>query len=494
VLLHLVPIWAFPYLPTQDGPAHLSNALILKDYGAAHTRYHEFFELHLEAYPNWTTQLLLVGLLYLLPPLVAEKVLASLHVAGFALSLRYFLGSFGRQSQQLAAAGLLFLFNRCFLFGFYNYCLSLILVWLSLGYCLRRQQRFGAGEAVGLLALLWLAYFTHLLGYLLAAAGAAWVVGTAPRRRVQNLLWVGASVVPTGWLAISCLLRTGFLGLREAAAAGTGWLSIGGQADLGHLWPAWTSINQQLFAPYEGPVPMGPLVLLLYEALLVATLFAWQPSAGQAPPPPRRWPVAILGLALGGLALLLPDFLSKAVGFLKARLLLLPPLLWLACLRIPPVTLAQRLFGLTLYLLLGANLVLVLLFFQQANRELAEYTAGTEHVGHGRTLFVVQPGRGGRLVSPLEHAADYYCLTTGNVNLDNYQAALKHFPVRFRSGVANGRGSLAGYPHPEVVDVILVWDSPPGLAPEQEKDYREVYRDGRLRIFARKERPTGESR
>src|SRR5438132_13832667 len=30
VLLFLVPIWSFRYLPTQDGPAHLANSLIVK--------------------------------------------------------------------------------------------------------------------------------------------------------------------------------------------------------------------------------------------------------------------------------------------------------------------------------------------------------------------------------------------------------------------------------------------------------------------------------
>src|SRR5262249_7230825 len=44
VLGYLFPIWFFPYLPTQDGPSHLSNAVLLKDYGSPGTRYHEFFE------------------------------------------------------------------------------------------------------------------------------------------------------------------------------------------------------------------------------------------------------------------------------------------------------------------------------------------------------------------------------------------------------------------------------------------------------------------
>src|SRR3954465_6846257 len=84
VLLHLIPVWTFRYLPTQDGPSHLVNAQILKDYGSSTAGYEAFFEVRAEPLPNWTSHLLLAGLLVLVPPLVAEKLLVSLYVLGFA--------------------------------------------------------------------------------------------------------------------------------------------------------------------------------------------------------------------------------------------------------------------------------------------------------------------------------------------------------------------------------------------------------------------------
>ena len=30
--LHVLPLWVFPFFPSQDGPAHLENAVILRDY------------------------------------------------------------------------------------------------------------------------------------------------------------------------------------------------------------------------------------------------------------------------------------------------------------------------------------------------------------------------------------------------------------------------------------------------------------------------------
>jgi hypothetical protein len=123
-------------------------------------------------------------------------------------------------------------------------------------------------------------------------------------------------------------------------------------------------------------------------------------------------------------------------------------------------------------------------FFHTANRDLQEFTAGVNRIGHGRTLFIILSFPGKHLVNPLEHAADYYCLTTGNVNLDNFQATLRHFPVRFRSGVPRGRGSWAAYPEKDAVDVILAWNALPDLEPESADSYRTIYQGGRLQILA----------
>src|SRR5262249_54902133 len=134
VLLHLIPIWGFPYLGTQDGPSHLSNAVVLKDYGSPGTRYHDFFEIRWEPLPNWASHFLLVVPLYVVPPLAAEKLLATAYILGFAWSFRYFLGAMGERCRPLAVIGLLFLFNRCFFLGFYNFCLSITLYWVVVGY------------------------------------------------------------------------------------------------------------------------------------------------------------------------------------------------------------------------------------------------------------------------------------------------------------------------------------------------------------------------
>ena len=95
---------------------------------------------------------------------MAEKVLVSVYVIGFGLSYRYFLGAADRAAHWLAPAALLFVFNFCFMKGFYNYCLSLILFWVVLGYCIGRRHCFRRRDAAIVGMLLRLVFSRTWLG------------------------------------------------------------------------------------------------------------------------------------------------------------------------------------------------------------------------------------------------------------------------------------------------------------------------------------------
>jgi hypothetical protein len=485
VVLHLIPVWVFPYIPTQDGPHHLANAVILKDYGTSGTRYHEFFQLQREPFPNWTTQLLLVCLSYILPIMMAEKVLASFYLLGFAYSYRFFLKAFGPEIKWLAPVGLLILFNRCFLMGFYNYCLSLVSYWLIVGFCLRRREKFGAYDTLWLGGLFILAYFTHLLGYSLAFVSVLWIIGTAPGRRFVRVGWVVAAALPTGILAVNSLIRPGLLGLREAAGVENGLSALWRKGLFDQISYALAYIDDGLFSAYEDSFPMGLLVLLLFVLMLIRAIVVPRHDAQPVPVMASRSAVGFLGLAIGLLYLVVPDSFSLAIGFLKARLIILPPLLLLPCFCLPASPVGKRWFLGGIYLLVGINIFLVGLHFQAANRDLAEYTVAVGRIGEGHTLFVVQSPLGPHVVNHFEHAADYYCLRGRNINLDNFQATVAHFPVHFRSGVARGYGYPSMYPHPEAIDLVLVWESRPGQSWRPSEGFRELHHRGRLTIYER---------
>lgn len=488
-LVHLVPVWAFPYLPTQDGPAHLNNAQILKEYGNSAAGYETFFELRGEPLPNLTSHLLLVGLLYLFPPLVAEKLLVSLYVLGYAGSLRYFLSAFGPRCRPLSWAGLLLVYHRCFWLGFYNYCLSLILLWIILGYCLHRRGRLDSAHALVLLLLFTAEYFTHLVGFLLAFAGAFGVTVLAPPRRVRAAFLIVLTVLPAACLAMSYFEQTGFLHARSAMRVVHGPLARlrGGKVETG-LGQELAALDDELFAHHAGSEIPFSLVLATYLALLAALTVAeyHRTSSEETDGPGRLFP-AVFGLLLLGAYLLVPNDLGfEHGGFLKTRLALLPPLVWLACLR-EPVRRGVRLLVRTVtVLILAVNLLLVTWTVRDGNHEVEQYTAGIEATGTGHRLFVIQPDpRPTPLVNPLLHAADYYCLGTGNVNLDNYEASTPHFPVKYRRGVDRGRNNWVSYSRQDAVDVVIGWQTSPGPGSRGFAGWDEVFRQGPLWIYRR---------
>jgi hypothetical protein len=178
-----------------------------------------------------------------------------------------------------------------------------------------------------------------------------------------------------------------------------------------------------------------------------------------------------------GLYVLLPDHLGFGNnvlpngGFLKARLALLPLLVWLACLREPDVAPARYVLRTMAVALVTANLVLVLQTAQAGNRLVEQYVAGMDAVGRGKRIMGNPVFEGGDLVHPLQHAPDYYCLGTDNVNIDNYEALTPHFPLKYR------QGTTSGIDHAEVV---ISWRNAHALPPDR---WQEIFARGPLRIF-----------
>jgi hypothetical protein len=449
--LCLAPIWWIHFLPTQDGPAHLANAVILKDYDSPGARYRNFFEVRWEPLPNWTVHLLLAGLLHVVPPLSAEKIVVSLYALGFAWAFRYLQTAFGRPGGPVSLGALLLVYPRCFWMGFYNYCLSLVLFLALVGFCVRRSQWTSRDAAIVCLLLL-ATWFTHLLGFLLAAAAALWLGASPTGPRLSRLGWIIIAALPASMLTASYVQRTGFF--REGV--------------LGDLIPSFEvreigarvareldGFGTQLFAPYGRPPELLVYVMIaLFGGALLWTIAA---EVGRTMMGPPRWPVVLLACAIMAVYVLIPDHLPGTHGgHLKCRLAPLPFLLGLALTR-PPTGLATWVLGGAALVGVAMNLTLIGMHVAVMQPDLREFTAAREQIGERQVLFVSR-GDAGRLpVEHLEHAADHYCLESGNINLDNHAAATPYFPVRFRPSVNRARGHFPSYPNRADVDRVISW-------------------------------------
>jgi len=75
MIIHLLPIWLFNYFPSQDGPSHLHNASVLKNFNKPeYSTLREYYQLNITLAPNLISHYFLAGFMYIFSPLIAEKI------------------------------------------------------------------------------------------------------------------------------------------------------------------------------------------------------------------------------------------------------------------------------------------------------------------------------------------------------------------------------------------------------------------------------------
>lgn len=431
---HLLPVWLFRYVPTGDGPSHVGNSIVLRDYFDPHARHREFFELALALFPNWTSHVVLAGLSCIVPPLCAEKLLVSGYVIGLAFACRGFLRCW-TGSVALAPFCLLFVFTRAFFMGFYNFCLSLPLMFVILALCAPRPERPSAAWLLSLAALFVVTYFTHLVGFILAVLGALLLSTTAALCAGQRRDWLAPVAVFVAMLPALALLLEYFAssGLAVSSLAEMitrkSWSGVSSSAGLMSFAEAIANLNREIFAPYDAwTLPLDGW-WLMYGAVAFGMLLERRGTAPTQPDAaPSRLPIMLLGLAFGLLYLTVPNNLGRHGGIVKMRLAMVLPLVWLACLRLPhrrgyAVPLRAGMLAMVV-----AQLTCTWAHFAAANRALDAYTAGIGEFGRGHVLYVFQRTAQGN-DDYFAHAANYYCLDSATTNLDNYEAGTHYFPM-----------------------------------------------------------------
>ena len=168
LVIHVLPTWLFKYTGTQDGPAHVHNAHVLKVYHN-HENYilREVYERNPTLFPNWTSHAFMVGLMYIFPPLICEKIFFSLCIGLLPLSLLYFLNGIKKSKPLFCLVGFVFAYNYLLHMGFYNFALSVSLFFFALGCWWRCEDKLSPRAFVTVYVWLTVVYLTHFQSYAL---------------------------------------------------------------------------------------------------------------------------------------------------------------------------------------------------------------------------------------------------------------------------------------------------------------------------------------
>jgi hypothetical protein len=476
IALQLVVLWSFEYFPSTDGPAHLANAAILRDYhqpqGQVYRHYYTLAE-HID--PNLAGHLLLTGLMRVVSPLHAEKILLSLYVLGLPLAGAYAMAAARRGSGAMAVLLTPLSFNYVLHMGFYNFCLSLAVFFIVIGYWLRYRQTMTWWRAgiFGLLMLL--LYCCHLLALVLAAGTiallATWALLRDWSQSLSNRLWwqrfwrqemvTLLAALPALLLAARFLRRH----RERRIPADSGWTLL---TDLLSLDTLVSFDERELWLTRALAAVFGAAVLWVLLTRLR-----------------RRRLESTDVLLLPPIAYLALYFLAGMQSFLSWRLslmFLLGLVLWLG------VQLWPR--GLRWTLSSAAAIIAIALLsmharaYAQLQHPLRQYVEVASRVPPGATLLALPFERRHGRIDSFMYASGYVVAHRPLIDLRNYEAHLRYFPVDYRPQRDPYRHlvrrwiHLEGWPTPvnlngfppdsqASVDYVMLWGRPSALVGNQ---------------------------
>lgn len=193
LVLHLLPLWIFAYFPSQDGVSHVYNGLVLKEY-AKHENYklRDAWQLNITIFPNWLSHIMLMTLLYVFPPVIAEKVFLSIAIGMVPFAFFYFLNAVHKDREgkfMYAWLGFPFAYNYLLYMGFYNFQLSISFFFFSFGFWWKHKDDMQVRHLAWLYVLLLLTYLSHIASYGLIVLGISIAGGCIFGGKALSAAW-----------------------------------------------------------------------------------------------------------------------------------------------------------------------------------------------------------------------------------------------------------------------------------------------------------------
>ena len=483
LVVHLAPVWIFRFFPSQDGPSHLYNARLLTEMlEPANFQVRLFFEYSAALHPNLLAHVLLAALQLVVSPLVAEKLLLSLIVALFPLSLAYLLDSIRRGHVVFALLGFLYVYNGLLHKGFYGFNLGMALGFFTVGFWWRHRTSMTLADVGVLNVLLGITYVAHYATFGMAlfvissAAGWSFLLGIPRDTRKA----VATLAVQVGYLLPAFIIATDYY-LRCSGSPFVNYPKPGLLHEI--FWEHAMLTSYTRWHHHLAPLVTG---VLAFSALATAVHRIRR----------RQWILErdvflLVAVVFAVLFSLLPKTANDA-GRINERMYLFFVLYgsaWFAPFARP--------------LRLGVGAVIIVLSLLHLGRltyeygklqpELENFASGVELVEPHSTVAFEITGDGGdaeafgkrvRYVKPLKHADSYYGLKRDVALFANYEINYPYFAIR------------EGAAPREEPDYVILWPHLPE-APERTRypgDYETIHRAGALALLKRRSAPLQELR
>ena len=490
IVVYLLPIWLFPYFPTQDGVSHVYNAQILTEYNNPEYQFRDYYEINWYPFPNWLSHFSLAMLMFVFPPLIAEKIFLSVYVILFPLAVSYFLNAVQRGRHTLVIPSFTFIYNYLFLMGFYNFAVSVPLFLLALGYWWKHKAQMNRTRIVLLNLIIVITYFAHLISYAFILFSIALLKLLHFRQDFKRILMTGCYLLPAAALLIVYLPTSDLLAGEPPEF---------GFERVGELFT--NLIGMHVLVAYAEPPSWLSAAIAAFLVMLVVTTLRQNRRDTTAEHAEQKAFLYLTGVLLG-LYFILPNAIGPG-GWVNDRLAILATLVIFAWFRGFDKAQWERVFTVFVTFLALINIVYVGVVFKNLNAEIREFNAFVQRVEKNKVILPLHfdPSGSSERVGIFVNAANYYCLDNGCINLGNYEVQFDYFPVRFNADFERPldekewvqvvhwepeRIDLCAYA--DNVDYLLLWDTPntPIVAEAIAACYTLIASEGRLQLYSGK--------
>ena len=452
--------WLIPHFATQDGPSHLYSATAMRDLllHHSHTVYAPWYTIQRTPLPNWTASLALAAMSSIAGPDRAERLFVSFAILIGFLAIAYSIRALSKAANPWTPLAN-FLMQTWFLWlGFYNFYLGMALAPFAIGYHAKHARQMNGRRAATLTGILLAIFGTHLIAALVAALAIVLMTlcaAFANRReiRLRDFALSLIATLPVYALATLYVLRRhgpeiwapqALSALRQfpmhvfVTASGP----YGEQKFLRDILLGCIILAPLLLREKEWKSPRGGLILASAAAFILYLFLPDEGFGGGAIKIRFAWAVFLLG----GIAAL-----ASRLSWIRG-----------------PLALCAVFF-------LASNFTATVRTLRGMSEAAADYLAVAEKIPQGATFVRLRyatpraPDRFGYANAgrdPLLHLDAFAAATAHAVDLSDYEAPTRTFPLVFKKVVDAGQQSvLWAFEAPDTGSTpALLWLSrmPPG--------------------------------
>jgi len=482
-LLHLIPIWCFKFIPTQDGLNHVYNAYILKEYNnPEYTKYREVYDLNLQLFPNWSAHAFFYVALHVMPPLIAEKLYVTLCVLLMPLSFFYFLRAMDKRLAFFGFLGFLYSYNYLLHMGFYGFALSVPMYFFAVGYWWKNRSEPNVTSIAILNVLMIITYFCHFFSFALLLLSFSLLFVTnallpADKRRTlkqrgKTLLHNAGFVLPAYFILLNSLLSN-----QEAKNKG--------YRSFKELWDFFINVRSLVyFNDKYNLVSWG--LLCFIGACILWTI--WK-RASERKLVEGRDGFLLLFIVSTWLYFKLP-WSSGPPAWINDRMhIFLFPILLAWFTPKYPKWVKRSLIGVMLLLSL-CHLYFTVQDYHLLNKDMKEFTSGAHLITPNSVVSIRTNDWCGaehhgpiQYLSPFYHDTCYYCLGNGSHYDANYEPKYAYFPLKYKG--ENWKFKYVG----GIIDYILVWrmDEKSDEVKKIEEDYELIHKTKNMKLYKHKQ-------